>query len=436
MATRTRHKPPNKAAFHAPAAPAAALVTPRLVAPVTMPSVMSLQRSEHALLDLRCKLPVKTHHLLRESDSSAYLHQLFAGMSTFLQLQLRDQPRLVGRATAGVVVDGFAILHQRFTIPASAAASLETQFPEGVFTYGSRFGNAVDVQGAFQRVGGPCCLHRLVVGVPHYIPAADMQSLLATVPHVSSVSVRPAFAPHAPSLRRGDAFNVAFHVTGPLPHSVPLVDAGTGAVICTLRLDSIVPRQPPQRLPERPAPPPADAALPATAVWGRQHQQQAAAATGAGAATAAAAAQQPAATAQQREQQHPAAAAQQPAATAQQHQLRPVAVRPCEEAPALTAPTAPKRRPKATTGGGAPHVKVARLPGIEPGFFNRPQSSRQQGVQRAPQTMSEAALQYELEWRAQLAEMADMDMEAGASSASEYEEYGEDEDGHVSSCSD
>ena len=87
-------------------------------------------------------------------------------------------------------------------------------------------------------------------------------------------------------------------------------------------------------------------------------------------------------------------------------------------------------------GGGAPHVKVARLPGIEPGFFNRPQSSRQQGVQRAPQTMSEAALQYELEWRAQLAEMADMDMEAGASSASEYEEYGEDEDGHVSSCSD
>jgi hypothetical protein len=50
--------------------------------------------------------------------------------------------------------------------------------------------------------------------------------------------------------------------------------------------------------------------------------------------------------------------------------------------------------------------------------------------------MSEAALQYELEWRAELAEMADMDMEAGASSASEYEEYGADEDGHVTSCSD
>jgi hypothetical protein len=77
-------------------------------------------------------------------------------------------------------------------------------------------------------------------------------------------------------------------------------------------------------------------------------------------------------------------------------------------------------------GGGAHQVKVARLPGLEPGFFNRPQRSRTQDVQRVPKTWKS--------WTAQLTELAEMDMD-GASSESEYEEYGGDEDGHVSSCS-
>ena len=416
--------------------------SPRLVAPkaILMPTAMQLKHKNFALVDFMCKLPVKPATVLRESNSSAFLDELFdiilaAGHFTFL--------RLVGQATVGAVVDGFATLHQRFCFRAADADRLEEQW-QGLFEPPA----FATVKAAFHRVGGPRLLRRLVVGVPHYISDADLVSLLSVVPHVVSVLAYTARAAHAPRLPRGDAFIVTLRVDGPLQSTVPLVDEATGTPICTVRLDSIVPRQPSQPPPlarPRPAPPPTDPALPRHALWPQrfqqQHQQQRPATAAEQQQLAAAAEQQqPAAAA---EQQQPAAAAvhlqqQRPAAAAQQQeQHQPAMLHPSDGA---HAPAAPKRRPKATTGaamgGGAPRVKVARLPGIEPGFFNRPQSSRQQGVQRAPQTMSEAALQYELEWRAQLAEMADMDMEAGASSASEYEEYGEDEDGHVSSCSD
>ena len=404
------------------------------------PSKLTVSPDVMALESQFCRVIFSTQ--LRSTGTRPLCHSaarpFLAALATLLQAQGYPTPRIPCMGTIGETRGGFTTFKQPFVFSVADAERLET-------FYGGRLCNG-PFQADFQRVGGPRSDRRLVVNVPDHFPTSEVHRLLSALPHVVSVQLREAFDPFG---LQKTALAAIFSTLGPLPREVPLfapdgnpLRTHDGRLCPPLRLDMQHACQPQLRLEPRPQPP-HDPALPRAAlsmrsVWGDKHKQS---------AEAAQPQQRPvAAQQQQHQQQQPPQRQQQPQQSQrqQQPQQEHAPQRPqqqgqqqqealastCEGASTVPGLAAPKRRPKATTGadmgGGAPQVKVARLPGLEPGFFNRPQRSRTQDVQRVPKTWKS--------WTAQLTELAEMDMD-GASSESEYEEYGGDEDGHVSSCS-
>ena len=181
-------------------------------------------------------------------DTEPFFEQLFA------LLDAHGFPKpLAGRGTIGATRGGLTTFYQPLVFTVEDAERLEERFGgclrDGIEAHGKTF------RADFQRIGGPRSETRLVLNVPDHFPAAEVQRLLSTLPHVASVTLSPAY--DSLGLRR-TAYLAHFRIVGPLPREVHLFAPGgtplrslDGRPCLPLRLDVGVSRE----APARPCPP-------------------------------------------------------------------------------------------------------------------------------------------------------------------------------------